>query len=201
MTTKQRMILMTMLMGSCLGCDSVVAEGTMAPDREPRPLPLPSQPPQAKQPSLLEAATLDHAVDALTRKITGGNPDVKVLVLELRASAESLLVQVQDPKTPERVLQFEYSGGKLQEPLAVELRGAGDLEQNLFPLDSVYLKGIPRLCGIAVEHVDPQDGKVDHIVLRRNFPFSHDVRFRVFVNSPRRAGQIDANRFGHPLLG
>jgi len=89
----------------------------------------------------------------------------------------------------------------VNEPLVVELRGAGKLKENLFPLDSVYLKAIPRLSSLAVEHVDPQDGKVDSIVIRRNLPFSQDVRFRVFVKSPRRNGQLDANRFGHPLLG
>jgi hypothetical protein len=65
----------------------------------------------------------------------------------------------------------------------------------------VYLKAIPRLSALAVDHVDPQDGSVSLIVIRRNLPFSTDVRFRVFVNSPRQNGQLDANRFGHPLLG
>lgn len=200
MTPRLRsLILVSTAVGLLGGCDGVAAEQVLEPDT--RPLPRPVESVQAERPSLFEAEPLDRALDALTTAIRRGDPSVEIQLLELRASAERLVLQVADPTLPDRVLQWEYSRGETKGPSEVELRGTGKLSENLFPLESVYLKAIPRLCSIAVDHVDPQDGRVSHLIVRRNFPFSQDVRFRLFVDSPRRSGLLDANRFGHPLLG
>jgi pimeloyl-ACP methyl ester carboxylesterase len=53
----------------------------------------------------------------------------------------------------------------------------------------------------AIRLAAEQPQRVSHLIIRRNLPFSQDVRFRLFVDSPRRSGLLDANRFGHPLLG
>jgi hypothetical protein len=37
--------------------------------------------------------------------------------------------------------------------------------------------------------------------VRRNLPESEDVRIRVFVDSPRRAGHLDGSADGQPLEG
>ena len=183
------------------GCDTVSPERVLEPDTKLRPLPQPLKSTHTERPSLLEAAPLERALEALTTAIRRGDASLAIELLELRASPDRLALQVADAATPGRVLEWEYAQGEVKEPRVVELRGAGKLDENLFPLDSVYLKAIPRLCSIAVDHVDPQDGRVSHLVIRRNLPFSGDVRFRLFVDSPRRPGQLDANRFGHPLLG
>jgi len=183
------------------GCDTMSPERVLEPDTKLRPLPQPLKSTHTERLSLLEAEPLERALEALTTAIRRGDANIAIELLELRASPDRLVLQVADPATPERVLEWEYAQGEVKEPRVVELRGAGKLDENLFPLDSVYLKAIPRLCSIAVDHVDPQDGKVSHLVIRRNLPFSGDVRFRLFVDSPRRPGQLDANRFGHPLLG
>ena len=199
-----RCILVLFAVAEATACNDLAAKGTLQPDKDLRPLPTPpvaAVPKKVSGPSLLEAEPLDRAVQALKQALNGGNQELEIAVLELRASHNHLLLQAEDPKTHGRVLQWVYSEGKVQKPEVVELRGEGSLEENLFSLDGVYLKSIPRLAAIAVDHVDPQDGKVTQIVVRRNFPFSQDVRFRVFVESPRRDGQLDANRFGHPLLG
>lgn len=183
------------------GCDTVAAERVLEPDTKLRPLPQPLKSAEPARPSLLDAEPLERALDALTRAIRRGDASIEIELLELRASADRLVLQAADPTLPSRVLQWEYTQGEVKGPAVVELRGAGKLEENLFPLESVYLKAIPRLCSIAVDHVDPQDGRVSHLIVRRNLPFSQDVRFRLFVDSPRRSGLLDANRFGHPLLG
>lgn len=185
-----------------LGCNDLAAKGLLEPDPDTRPLPKLPAPQKLDAPSLLEPGRLESALAELTRAATAGAAEESSpSVLELRVTEKRVLLQAEDHRSPGRVLQWEYSNGKLQRPIPVELRGAGELEENLYSLDGVYLKAIPRLCTLAVEHVDPQDGKVTSIVVRRNFPYSQDVRFRVFVDSPRRSGQLDANRFGHPLLG
>ncbi len=184
---------------SASGCNDLAAEGSLQPDL--RPLPILPQPASKARPSLFETEALEQGMHALRKAIGAGDEELSIEVLEMRATASKLTVQAEDPKVHGRVLQWEYAAGKVQGPVPVELKGSGKLSENLFTLDGVYLKAIPRLTSLAVEHVDPQDGEVSHIVIRRNFPFSHDVRFRVFVDSPRQNGQLEANRFGHPLLG
>jgi hypothetical protein len=202
MTPRLRsLILVSTAVGLLGGCDTVAAERVLEPDTKLRPLPQPLKSVEPKRPSLLDAEPLERALDALTRAIRRGDASVEIELLELRASADRLVLQAADPTLTSRVLQWEYVQGEVKGPSVVELRGAGKLEENLFPLESVYLKAIPRLCSIAVDHVDPQDGRVSHLIVRRNLPFSQDVRFRLFVDSPRRSGLLDANRFGHPLLG
>ncbi len=199
-----RWMLVLLTVVEATACNDSAAKGTLQPDKDLRPLPTPpltAASSKASGPSLFEAEPLDRALHDLKQALNRGNEEQEIAVLELRANQHRLLLQAEDPKAPGRVLQWEYSQGKVQEPVVVDLRGEGNLEDNLFSLDGVYLKAIPRLATLAVEHVDPQDGKVTEIVVRRNFPFSQDVRFRVFVESPRRGGQLDANRFGHPLLG
>ncbi len=86
-----------------------------------------------------------------------------------------------------RLLEYEYKQGAFGEPRLVELRGTGDLDENLFTLDSVRLAALPDLLGAAVEKVDSHDGRATRILVRRNLPQSEDVRVRVFVDSPRRS--------------
>lgn len=195
------LILVSTAVGLLGGCDTVSAERVIEPDTKLRPLPQPLKSTHTDKSSLLEAEPLGRALEALTSAIRHGDASVEIELLELRAAPERVVLQVADPQTPGRVLQWEYANGEVKEPSVVELRGAGKLDENLFPIESVYLKAIPRLCSIAVDHVDPQDGRVSHLIVRRNLPFSQDVRFRLFVDSPRRSGLLDANRFGHPLLG
>lgn len=193
--------LVATLVGLAAGCDDVSAEGVLQPDTRLRPLPKPATSATPKGSPLFETEPLARALEKLTHAMSAGDENVELSLLELRAMPDKLILQAEDPKAQGRIVQWEYSNGEVKAPRTVELRGAGKLDENLFPIEGVYLQAIPRLCSIAVSHVDPQDGRVTQIVVRRNLPFSSDVRFRVFVASPRKNGQLDANRFGHPLLG
>lgn len=120
-------------------------------------------------------------------------------LLELRIAASEIRVQVQNRNLPKRIDEFRYENGEIKGPFPVELKGSGVLSKNLFPLSKVHLDELPKLLKLAVQKVDPQDGKVERIVLRRNYPLSDDVRFRIFVESPRRKGYLDATEWGHPI--
>ena len=182
-------------------CSELNRQRELQPDHERKALPKPASTRELHAPSLLTEQPLDRALAALLAAVTAGDEKATVAALELRVLPGALELQARDPKHVDRVLLWRFAQDKVNEPIVVELRGSGKLKDNLFSLDGVYLKAIPRLSTLAIEHVDPQDGKVESIVIRRNLPFTRDVRFRVFVKSPRKNGQLDANRFGHPLLG
>ncbi len=146
--------------------------------------------------NLLDRARLSTALQQLSKRFSG---EVKVLAIEI--DSQRVVLQAEDSRSPGRVLQYEYRRGTFGEPRVVELRGNGVLADNLFTLGAVKLATLPDLLSAAVEKIDAQDGHVSHVVIRRNLPDSDDVRIRVFVKSPRRDGQFDADAEGRPLAG
>ena len=50
-----------------------------------------------------------------------------------------------------------------------------------------------------MSRIDAENGSVDLVLVRRNFPDSDDVRLRVYVTSPRKSGYVDANGDGQIL--
>jgi hypothetical protein len=143
-------------------------------------------------PSLLSTENLQPALAALRAKATG-----KLLRLEIRP--RELVLQAEDGRTPGGVVEYHYRDGKVGEPEHAALRGKGQLEDNLFELAEVQLEGLPALTRAALEHVDAESGVVELVLVRRNLPESDDVRVRVYVQSPRQSGYLDANRALEPL--
>jgi hypothetical protein len=94
------------------------------------------------------------------------------------------------------VLQYVYQHGEVSKPVVVELRGNGDLEDNLFPLADVQLDRVPDLCERARQKVDPEAGRISHVLVRRNLPESMDIQLRLYVTSPAKDGYLDADRSG-----
>jgi hypothetical protein len=152
--------------------------------------------PKSKRPSLLEPAPFAEAL----RKLEAASTP-PIAALELVISPSAVILQAQDQNRPSEVVQYEYRGGKLDASRRVELRGSGDLGDNLFPLAEVNLEAIPHLAKEAVATVDPQDGQVMRVVVRRNLPFDDAIGVRVYVDSPRKAGHLDADHTGRPLTG
>lgn len=91
------------------------------------------------------------------------------------------------------------SVGKIYGPDAVETTGAGPLADNLFPLAEINLHGIAQSFAVACQAVDPENGRVTQLVVRRFLPFSSGVRARIYVDSPKMSGSIDTNERGIPL--
>ena len=143
-------------------------------------------------PSFFSRERLAPALEALRAK-TGG----KLLRLEIRA--RELTLQAQDANAPGAVVELHYRDGKLGEPERATLRGKGQLADNLFDLSEVKLDAIPELTQLALQRIDPDAGRVDYVLVRRNLPDTDDVRLRVYVSSPRQSGFVDADRNGQLL--
>lgn len=143
-------------------------------------------------PALFGGDALGTAVEALRARNDG-----KFLRLEIRA--RELVAQVEDSATPSGVAELHYRDGKVSEPEAASLCGKGQLADNLFDLAEVKLDALPALAREAVRRIDPEAGSVDYILVRRDLPSSDEVRLRVYVQSPRKPGYIDADRNGQPL--
>jgi hypothetical protein len=145
-------------------------------------------------PSLLEAEPLARGMSAL--RASAGTP---VRALELAILRDRIVLQAQHPGDRGRVVQYEYAGSTTAGPTPVELRGAGELEQNLFALDEVAVDRIPALAQVAVSRIDSADGEVTRVIVRRALPAAERVEIRLFVKSPRRDGYLDADASGKPL--
>jgi succinyl-diaminopimelate desuccinylase len=145
-------------------------------------------------PSLFERAPLERFLGTLAGRVGTG---AKVLAFDLRE--HRAVVQVEDATRPGRVIEHELSLGQLKEPRAAEIRGAGDLRANLFPLDDVALKRVPELVTRATTEIDPDQGRVTRVLIRRHLPKTDAVRFRVYVESPRLSGSVDFDQNGNPV--
>ena len=163
----------------------------------PSATPSTSAPPTKQEPVLPTLLTRRALLDGITQlQVAVGQPP---RALELTIRRERLVLQAQNPNQPSQVLQYVYHDGKVSEPVAVELRGEGELEDNLFPLEQVQLDRVPDLCEQARRKVDPAAGRVSHVLVRRNLPESMDVQLRVYVTSPAKDGYLDADRNGRAI--
>lgn len=89
--------------------------------------------------------------------------------------------------------------GRIRGPTRVEVKGTGEVKDNLFLFSEIDLPAIAKAFKVAVLAIDPEDGKVEKLVVRRNLPFGARVRGRIYVHSPRMSGSIDINEKGAPL--
>jgi hypothetical protein len=116
--------------------------------------------------------------------------------LSLLVYPDHAVLQARDPAAPKTVVQYVYRGGTVATPVPVKLLGAGKLEDNLFPLESVKLAAVPKLTREAKAKANIPEGVVARVLLKRNLPDSADVKFRVFVTSQRRDATVDADSTG-----
>lgn len=175
-----------------LGCEE---------SESPEPAALRTPAPLAPVP--LSAAFISRAVNALERSLAEDSE-----LLEIRVSGRQFSLQVADGET-KKLQQLDYVEketspgqpplGRVFGPVPIELRGQGQVAENLFLYSEVDLKGIARSFSVAQQAVDPDDGKVERLVVRRFLPFSEGLRARIYVHSPRMSGSIDTNENGIPL--
>lgn len=149
--------------------------------------------PAPAAPSYLERAQVKRWLPTLLQRLRSA----RVLVLDVREHA--LVVQAEDVTHPSRVLEYTLENGDFPEPERAQIRGSGELDQNLFSLKDVALDKIADLARAAVTQVDPDNGRASRMLLRRQLPQSEAVRFRVYVESPRLSGQVDFDASGNPL--
>jgi hypothetical protein len=122
----------------------------------------------------------------------------KIRALDFKIYSHRAQMQVQDPAKPENVDQYDYSG-KISAPIPVRLHGSGRLEDNLFDLDEVAFDRIPALVAEAMEKMPIEGGHVTHIWVKRDLPFSKDVRIIVYLDGTRKGGRLKADGKGRVL--
>ncbi len=150
----------------------------------------------------LDGVRVAQAIDSL-RPHLGPEPSL----LELRANGAGVTLQVvRAEATPPEVVEFQYAfataggpDGPAEGPRKLPLRGTGEMQENAFPLSDLDLAKITAAFSVARRAVDPADGRVRELIVRRLLPFHRSIRARIYVESPRMSGSIDTNAGGTPL--
>lgn len=156
------------------------------------------------RPRPIDQALLTRALRALEPKLPRD-----AAFLEIRVEPGQMEIQVISDQavTSHRYRESQAQGGAqlgapvgtVDPPVQVPVYGNGKLAENGFSSGEVDLHGIAASFPIAVKAVDPADGWVERLVVRRYFPFGKAVRARIYVHSPRMSGSIDTNGNGIPL--
>jgi hypothetical protein len=146
----------------------------------------------------LEGEFLLRAILSLKKQL-----GADITLLELQAVPFGVSLQL---AKADKILEYTYEEsedraepGKVFGPFEAGLLGQGELERNLFPLAELDLDGIGKAFDVARRSVDPDDGVVERLVVRRFLPFGDGVRARIYIYSPRMPGSIDTNPNGIPL--
>lgn len=116
--------------------------------------------------------------------------------LSLLVYPDHAVLQARDPAAPKTVVQYVYRAGVVAPPVPVKLLGTGNLDDNLFPLESVKLSTVPKLTRDAKAKANIPEGVVARVLLKRNLPETTDIKFRVFVTSQRRDATLEADQTG-----
>lgn len=118
--------------------------------------------------------------------------------LEITIYPERALVKSQDPAKPENIDQYTIApGGSISDPQPVRIMGGGSLADNVFPIASVKFESVAALVKLALEKTNLEGGKVTHLMVKRNLPFSKDVLIRVYVSGTRKFAFIEADAQGN----
>jgi succinyl-diaminopimelate desuccinylase len=142
-------------------------------------------------PPLFERDELLRFQKALVERV-GKNP--RLLELDLRE--HEARVQLESRERAGEIVELTYTRGALGAPRQAEVRGSGPLESNLFELEAIALDRVPELATNAATQIDAENGRIVRVLVRRHLPSSQDVRFRVYVDSPRLSGHVDADARG-----
>ena len=155
-------------------------------------------------PVALDGALLTRALRAMEQHF----PQPMTL-LEVRATPTSVEMQLivdqgvtalryrETPTTPGA--QLVIPTGVVDPPMQVPVYGNGNLVENGFSPSEIDLAAIASAFPVAEKAVDPTDGWIRELVVRRFLPFGNAVRARIYVESPRMSGSIDTNGKGIPL--
>lgn len=151
----------------------------------------PSEATPALHPLFSDARRLGEASNALEAALPA-----PIVALELVIRADRVVLQARDPARPTRVVQYEYRAGRVLGPRPVELRGPGQLEDNLFPLAQADLASVPGFVHKAARKAGAAHTRISHVVLRRNLPDTFDVRFRAYMIDEEKAEPVQADARG-----
>lgn len=185
---------MMLLVLGALACRRVENEPKPDPEAGPEdPASLAAMPDAPLDPEFLLRGML-----ALKKRMGDGAE-----LLELRAVPRRLSVQTHSGSAVHEFIYLETEDpkveGRISGPHVSPLLGQGTLEENLFPASDLDIIGIGKAFDVARKSIDPEDGVVERLIVRRFFPFGDGVRARIYVASPRMPGSVDTNPNGIPL--
>jgi hypothetical protein len=83
--------------------------------------------------------------------------------------------------------------------VVVTIEDASELAANLFALRHVNLASIPGLVQAAGKRVEILDGAVTRVSIRRQLPYSHDVRISLAVRGAERQSLLWSDAQGRVL--
>ncbi len=149
--------------------------------------------PAATPVNLLSPGQLVRFREAVSRQ---WGAELRVLRVELAPARITLQLQ---PSATEGAAEYSYTSGGFEGPFALALRGSGALEQNVFAFSAVEWENLPSLLELARTRVDAQQGQAERVLVRRNLPQDDSIGIRVYVKSPFRDGQVDADARGRPI--
>jgi LSD1 subclass zinc finger protein len=147
----------------------------------------------ARGEALLESGAATRLIGSYEDAL--GKP-VRARRLVIHPSFAELVAQ--DPQKPQNLDSYTYRGATVGDKEAYRLTTEkGKLEQVLFDLHEV--SGLTRLSELMDQTLTTlgyEDGKVSHVIVERNVPFSKGVVIRVYARSDRDSGRIDFNGDG-----
>lgn len=147
--------------------------------------------------NLYEGTAMRDAVAKFKEQIGGPVKALSLTTYSPKYSGGFAVLQAQDPKKPENIDSYEYKNdGTVAGPTPVTVSGSGKLEDNLFDLDEVNFAATEALAKEAVSRLNIEGGEAHIMVIRRNLPFSKDIRWHVSVEGTRRKGFADADKNG-----
>jgi uncharacterized RDD family membrane protein YckC len=126
-------------------------------------------------------------------------------VLDLQVENGSIRLQVQDPKRPENVDQFEWRQGVLDGPRPVQLLGSGNLAASLYPISAVDLAQIPAFTQAALAKLGIEEARPTSLRIRMEDPpraiqrrlrgerVAAQILVRFYADSTRKKGMVDAD--------
>ena len=175
----------------CAGA-AVWSASSLKPQRPAAAPPTRAQPsPVAPAPA---AAPVDFFADASAvpgafQSALGAPPKAMRLVIY----SGYAILKAQDPRNPQNVDTYTLRDGKVGEPSPERLVGRekANLQAHLFELASVDFGLVPKLVADARARLGFQDAKASHVILERDLPSSPNVRWRVYVSSPRDSGNVE----------
>ena len=145
--------------------------------------------------------------DLLARTVSDieGRVGAPLRVLDLEAENGRIRLQVQDPKRPENVDQYELYQGILDGPRPVQLLGQGDLEASLYAISDVDLKKVPAFTQAALAKLAIDEARPTSLRIRMEDPpnaiqrrlhgerVKAQILVRFYADSSRKKGMVDAD--------
>lgn len=144
--------------------------------------------------SLYHGTTVADAASELESRL-----GVAVSALEMEIEPRWLTVKIENPLLPGHVEQYRYDGTAWSGPVVVTIEDAPELAANLFALRHVNLASIPGLVQAAGKRVEILDGAVTRVSIRRQLPYSHDVRISLAVRGAERQSLLWSDAQGRVL--